>query len=105
MCFNSSYKIKYALSYIKSIYLLSKTKILIVCGTRDGQAIVLYTDDGDKAVNEEIENIKKYLKNIKKEDKQTPSVYNKTLELLSGVRYLIKDATYAYEKEYRLICK
>ncbi len=73
-------------------------------------------DEKSKNIDEKSKNIDKNLKNIKealdtikqKEDiyniKQKEDIYNKTLELLNGVRYLIKDANYAYEQEYRLLC-
>ena len=42
--------------------------------------------------------------NIKAILKQIPDIYHKCLELLNGIRYLIKDKSYAYEQEYRLVC-
>ncbi len=62
---------------------------------------------GSDIKNEKSKNIDKNLTNIKKAldtIKQKEDIYNKTLELLNGVRYLIKDANYAYEQEYRLLC-
>ncbi len=62
--------------------------------------------------NEKNENIDEIIGKIKKELEiienlkplQAKKIYNKILDLLSGLRYLIKDRTYAYENEYRLVC-
>ncbi len=77
---------------------------------------VYYTDiskneDGVTKNNEEeiaiyLKNIKDSLKEIKPKEKneQQEEIYKKILELLFGLRYLIKDKSYEYENEYRLVC-
>ena len=54
--------------------------------------------EAGKDVDKEISNIKDALNKIKDKDQ-----YGETLKLLDGLRYLIKDATYQYEDEYRLL--
>ena len=58
-------------------------------------------NDEEQVIYEKLKDIKTNLETIQKEQKD---IYNKTLELLNGIRYLIKDANYAYEQEYRLLC-
>ncbi len=70
---------------------------------------VHYTDvkkplkDSDKGkIVGYLRDIQNRLKEIEK--KEDEKIYKKTLELLSGLRYLIKDKRYEYENEYRLVC-
>ncbi len=58
-------------------------------------------DDEKNDINTYIKAIKEQLENIKRND---PSLYGQTLELLEAIRYLIKNKSYAYEREYRLLC-
>ncbi len=62
------------------------------------------SDETDETKSDEIygklKDIKTNLETIQKQQ----DIHNKTLELLNGIRYLIKDIKYAYEEEYRLLC-
>ena len=60
----------------------------------------------ERKIDGYLKDIKESLEKIKpkKENKQQEEIYKKTLELLSGLRYLIKDKSYEYENEYRLVC-
>lgn len=65
-------------------------------------------DDEGNAINTLIQAIKKDLEAIKNSPntlgEEGTSLYGKTLVLLEGLRYLIKDKSYEYENEYRLLC-
>ncbi len=62
------------------------------------------SDETDETKSDKIygklKDIKTNLETIQKQQ----DIHNKTLELLNGIRYLIKDIKYAYEEEYRLLC-
>ena len=52
----------------------------------------------DKMIQKSLDKIEENLKKIKGHD-----IYNKALEMLDGVRYLIKSTKYQHENEYRLL--
>ncbi len=61
--------------------------------------------DGEmKEIRDSLKQIKEKEQQIKEENKNDLSIYHKCLELLNGIRYLIKDKSYAHEQEYRFVC-